>query len=127
LYSKTYQMDIETILVNLLTNAYSAAILNGGERKVNIKVDREDLEGKQGYYFSVSDTGPGIAKEFEQRIFEPLFSTKTAVTNESKSAGTGLGLTIVKSIVDELEGKISFTKDTELKGANFKIWLPKIS
>ena len=120
-------MDIETILVNLLTNAYSAAILNGGERKVNIKVDREDLEGKQGYYFSVSDTGPGIAKEFEQMIFEPLFSTKTAIINESKSAGTGLGLTIVKSIVDELEGKISFTKDTELKGANFKIWLPKIS
>lgn len=127
LYSKTYQMDIETILVNLLTNAYSATLLKGGDRKVNVKVDREDLDGKQGYYFSVSDTGPGIAKEFEERIFEPLFSTKTVVTNESKSVGTGLGLTIVKSIVDELEGKISFTKDTELKGANFKIWLPKIS
>jgi signal transduction histidine kinase len=127
LYSKTYQMDIETILVNLLTNAYSATLLKGGDRKVNIKVDREDIEGKQGYYFSVSDTGPGIAKEFEERIFEPLFSTKTVVTNESKSVGTGLGLTIVKSIVDELEGKISFTKDVELKGANFKIWLPKIS
>lgn len=127
LYSKTYQMDIETILVNLLTNAYSATLLKGGDRKVNVKVDREDIEGKQGYYFSVSDTGPGIAKEFEERIFEPLFSTKTVVTNESKSVGTGLGLTIVKSIVDELEGKISFSKDTELKGANFKIWLPKIS
>ncbi len=127
LYSKTYQMDIETILVNLLTNAYSAALLKGGDRKVNIQVDREDINGKQGYYFSVSDTGPGIAKEFELRIFEPLFSTKTLATNESKSVGTGLGLTIVKSIVDELEGTISFTRDKELKGANFKIWLPKIS
>jgi len=127
LYSKTYQMDIETILVNLLTNAYTAALLKGGERKVLVNVDREDKDGVPGYYFSVADTGPGIAKEFEQRIFDPLFSTKTVGANESKSVGTGLGLTIVKSIVDELEGKLSFSKDTVLKGANFKIWLPKIS
>jgi len=125
-YSRTYQMDIETILVNLLTNAYSATLLKGGERKVFVKVFREDLYDKQGYYFSVSDTGPGIAKEFEDRIFEPLFSTKTIVTNESKSAGTGLGLTIVKSILDELEGTILFTQDEEFKGARFKVWLPKI-
>lgn len=127
LYSKTYQMDIETILVNLLTNAYSASLLKGGDRKVSVVVGREDFEGKQGYYFSVSDNGPGIAKEFEHRIFDPLFSTKTFANNESKSVGTGLGLTIVKSIVEELEGKIILTKDSELKGANFKIWLPKKS
>lgn len=127
LYSKTFQMDIETILVNLLTNAYTAALLKGGERKVAVKVEREDLNGISGYSFSVADTGPGIAKEFEQRIFDPLFSTKKVGSNESKSIGTGLGLTIVNSIVGELEGKISFSKDAELKGANFKIWLPKIS
>ncbi|MBP6023289.1 sensor histidine kinase [Ferruginibacter sp.] len=126
LYSKTYQMDIETILVNLLTNAYTAAILKGGERKVLVKVDREDLDEISGYCFSVADTGHGVPKEFEKQIFDPLFSTKTTGTHESKSVGTGLGLTIVKSMVEELEGKIYFSKDTELKGANFKIWLPKI-
>jgi signal transduction histidine kinase len=127
LYSKTYQMDIETILVNLLTNAYTASLLKGGERKVLVRVDREDIKEIPGYFISVSDSGPGIAKEFEKRIFDPLFSTKTVGSNESKSIGTGLGLTIVKSIVEELEGTISFTKDTELKGAKFKIWLPKIN
>jgi signal transduction histidine kinase len=122
--SKTYQMDIETILVNLLTNAYSATLLKGGERKVIINCDREILNGVSGYYFSVSDTGPGIADEFKNRVFDPLFSTKTTGVN-SKSVGTGLGLTIVKSIVGELEGTVNFTTDTDLGGAKFKVWLPK--
>jgi signal transduction histidine kinase len=130
LFGKTYQMDIETILVNLLTNAYTAALLTTSkrkstERKVSVKVNREDVKGIPGYYFSVADSGPGIAKEFEHRIFDPLFSTKTVGGNESKSVGTGLGLTIVKSIVEELEGKLTLSRDPVLKGANFKIWLPK--
>lgn len=124
--SKTFQMDIESVLVNLLTNAYTACLLKGGERKIRVHIDREDYNGVSGYYFSVSDTGPGIAKEFENRIFDPLFSTKTSANNESKSVGTGLGLTIVKSVIEELDGKISFSKDPELNGANFKIWLPKL-
>ena len=125
LYSRTYQMDIETLLVNLLTNAYTASLLKGGERKVIVSVFRENYEEKSGYYISVSDTGPGVAEEFQQRIFDPLFSTKTVGANESKSVGTGLGLTIVKSIVEELEGKLVLSQDPILKGANFKVWLPK--
>lgn len=125
LVSKTYQMDIESILINLLTNAYTACNQKPGIRKVVINVEREDLKKEQGYFFSVSDTGPGIAKEFKNRIFEPLFSTKTISTGTSKSIGTGLGLTIVKSIVDDLNGNIRVDQDPELMGARFKIWLPK--
>lgn len=123
--SKTYQMDIESILINLLTNSFTACTQKPGERKVLIQVEREDKRDAKGFYFSVSDTGPGIAKEFKNRIFEPLFSTKTVPTQGSKSAGTGLGLTIVKSIVDDLKGEIVVDQDPQLKGARFKIWLPK--
>jgi len=125
LVSKTYQMDIESILINLLTNAYTACNQKSGVRKVIIYIGREDRRNQKGYYITVSDTGPGIAKEFKNRIFEPLFSTKIAATGESKSIGTGLGLTIVKSTVIELGGEITFDQDPELKGARFKIWLPK--
>lgn len=123
--SYTFQMDIETILVNLLTNAFTAALLNK-VRKVLVSIDRDEVNSN-GYTISVIDSGPGIAKEFAHRIFDPLFSTKDKGVDDSKSVGTGLGLTIVKSIVEELEGNISFTRDSKLKGANFKIWLPKKS
>lgn len=125
-YFRTFQMDIETILVNLLTNAYTATLLKGGERNIIISLKKEVLNNCEGFSFSVSDSGPGIAKEFENRIFDPLFSTKSSKNNESKSVGTGLGLTIVKSIVDELSGEISFAKDKKLSGVMFKIWLPNL-
>ncbi len=125
LSSKTSQMDIESRLINLLTNSFTACTQKAGERKTIVNVEREDKRGQKGYFFSVSDTGPGIAKEFLNRIFEPLFSTKTVSSGGSKSVGTGLGLTIVKSIVTDLNGEINVDHDPLLKGARFKIWLPK--
>ena len=130
IYTYTFQMDIETVLINLLTNAYTAATLKSGKRKIVIKLIEEDLREpkklvENGFSLIVSDTGPGVSKEFEHRVFEPLFSTKINPTQGSKSIGTGLGLTVVNSIVTDLKGKVSFDRDPELKGARFKIWLPK--
>ncbi|QMU27697.1 sensor histidine kinase [Adhaeribacter radiodurans] len=124
LVTKTYQMDIESLLINLLTNSYTACTQNGDDRKVLINISREDLDSTRGYKISVSDSGPGIADEHIHRIFEPLFSTKAIATNQSKSIGTGLGLTVVKSIVDDLKGNIKVNRDTVLKGALFEVWLP---
>lgn len=125
-YTTTFPMDIESILVNLLTNAYTATLLKGGVRKISIDVQKEKRGPVEGFHFTVADTGPGIPKEFEHMIFEPLFSTKTAGANSSNSVGTGLGLTIVRSIAEELDGDVTFGKDANLTGAFFKVWLPKI-
>ena len=96
----------------------------------SIRIEKENKKvlkaSVNGYHFTVSDTGPGIAKEVMHRIYEPLFSTKTVGANKSKSVGTGLGLTIVKSIVDDLQGEIKVDHDPKLKGARFKIWLPLV-
>lgn len=129
LVSKTYQMDIETILINLLTNSYTATTQKGGERKITVSLTREDAKINkktelQGYSIIVSDSGPGVSKEFSHRVFEPLFSTKINPTQGSNSIGTGLGLTVVSSIVRDLKGKVSFDIDPTLKGARFKVWLP---
>lgn len=129
LVSKTYQMDIETILINLLTNSYTATTQKAGERKIVVALLREDFRKSKkvtlpGYTIMVSDSGPGIPKEFSHRVFEPLFSTKISPTQGSKSIGTGLGLTVVNSIVRDLNGKVTFDKDPILKGARFKVWLP---
>lgn len=129
LVSKTYQMDIETILINLLTNSYTATTQKGGERKINVFLSREDKKINKknevvGYSIIVSDSGPGVSKEFSHRVFEPLFSTKINPTHGSNSIGTGLGLTVVSSIVRDLKGNVSFDIDPTLKGARFKVWLP---
>jgi signal transduction histidine kinase len=129
LVSKTYQMDIETILINLLTNSYTATTQKNGERKIIVSLIREDLKINKkneivGYSIIVSDSGPGVSKEFSHRVFEPLFSTKINPTQGSNSIGTGLGLTVVSSIVRDLNGRISFDLDPILKGARFKVWLP---
>jgi len=130
IYTYTFQMDIETVLINLMTNAYTAATLKSGKRVINIQLVEEDLKKEKkllenGYAIIVSDSGPGVSKEFEHRLFEPLFSTKVNPTQGSKSIGTGLGLTVVNSIVQDLNGEITFDTDPDLAGARFKIWLPK--
>jgi len=123
----TFQMDIETILINLLTNAYTAANQKSGKRQVNVELKSLNKKGNskiKGYSISVADSGLGVSKEFSHRVFEPLFSTKQKANQGSNSIGTGLGLTVVSSIIQELKGEITFDKDKDLKGACFKVWLP---
>ena len=68
---------------------------------------------------TVKDTGPGISKKNIERIFEPYFTTK------EKGEGTGLGLAVVRGIIDDHQGDIK-VYSADGNGATFRIWLPLV-
>jgi len=120
--AKVFVMDIESIVLNLLTNAYSACGQVGKNRKIRIELYEKNLGSRKGFEIVVADSGPGVDKSIADMIWVPLFTTKKDKTG--KEEGTGLGLTIVKNTVEELGGDKEVTKDQKLKGARFRVWLP---
>ena len=117
-----FEMDIESVVLNLLTNAYVACQQIKRPRHVRIELYKAVHNKKDGFEIVVSDTGPGVADNLADQIWKPLVSfKKNARGNEE---GTGLGLTIVNSIVIEARGYKSVSRSVELGGARFVIWLP---
>jgi signal transduction histidine kinase/ActR/RegA family two-component response regulator len=120
--------QIHQILTNFATNAAYAMRNGGGQLDIQLsqfnmgwRHRQEFPKLKKGTYvrISVRDTGGGIPDEICQRIFDPFFSTKP--TGE----GTGMGLAVVKGIVDALGGDIALeTKVGE--GTTFHVALPLV-
>jgi signal transduction histidine kinase len=100
------------VVHNLARNAAEAMGSKGG--KFVIKVTRDKEEGD--IVLSFSDTGPGIPKEIEHRLFQSFVTS-------GKKGGTGLGLAIVKKIAEEHGGTISVQSSS--RGATFKLRLPQ--
>jgi PAS domain S-box-containing protein len=105
---------VTIIFQNLLSNAFKYT-KPGGKIILTIK------KGKSEIIISVADTGIGIPKNEQDKIFTKLFRADNA--RQVDSDGTGLGLYIVKTILDSSGGKISF-KSTERLGSTFKVQLP---
>lgn len=106
------QDKISQVLLNLLLNAIQAS---PQEKEVLVSCDVL-TRGKHRYsLFSVQDSGPGVPPEIQDKIFNPLFTTK--------SEGTGLGLSIAARIVDEHDGLIE-TENPPAGGAIFHVYLP---
>jgi signal transduction histidine kinase len=99
---------VKQILLNLISNAVQAS--HAGDR-VRVYTRLNSL----GIVLEVADHGEGIAKEHRESIFHPFFSTRRE--------GTGLGLGIVKKIVETHGGDVSFRINQE-KGVTFTVQLP---
>jgi signal transduction histidine kinase len=117
-----YPMDVESVLVNLLTNAYFFAKQKKKPHVVRVSAIARKHEGRPGVELEVSDSGPGVHADLTEQIWAPLFTTKT--TREGKPDGTGLGLSIVDAIVRDCNGFRRVERDPELKGARFLVWFP---
>lgn len=117
-----YPMDVESILLNLLTNARTACLQMSKNRKINIGLTNMKRKDKDGFQLTVANSGPPINPELREWIWEPLNTTKKDSTG--RQSGTGLGLSIIKSIVIDLKGFTEVDDDAELGGALFKIWIP---
>src|SRR3990167_8253756 len=85
---------MEEVFLNLVLNARDAMEETGGELSLAAKEAGEFVK------IEIKDSGPGIPKENRDRIFDPFFTTKF-------QKGTGLGLYIVKQLVERNGGKIS--------------------
>ena len=103
------------VIHNLARNAAEAMGEKGG--KFTIKVTRDkDKAGEETLVLTFSDTGPGIPKEIEHRLFQSFVTS-------GKKGGTGLGLAITKRIAEEHGGTISVHSSS--RGVTFKMRLPQ--
>ena len=110
------QNALEQVFTNLISNALEA-MKNQNDSILAIKAHlKMDSDGKPYVEINISDNGPGIPPEIQERIFEPFFTT-----NEK---GTGLGLAISKRIITAHNGKISLSSFPG--GTVFKITLPAV-
>lgn len=110
----TKAVVIKQILVNLLKNAAEALDTKG--RIALTTRGHRDSDGRHWIEIGVQDNGPGIDKAIQQRLFAPVTSTKGG-------EHAGLGLNIIKGMVDDIGAKISCHSSTEC-GTSFKLTIP---
>lgn len=104
---------IRQVFLNLILNAVHAMEEKGGE--LILRTRRGDRAGQAIAVGEVIDTGPGIAPQVRERLFQPYFSTR--------KGGTGLGLATSKRIAEEHGGSIELESE-EGKGSQFSVILP---
>ena len=101
---------IQQVLINFVTNAVKYT------QEGHIKVGYAQRDG--GLYIYCEDTGAGIPKEAQQKVFERFVKLNDYVQ------GTGLGLSICKAIAERCHGKIGVDSEGEGKGSTFWMWIP---
>nr|CRH06772.1 putative histidine kinase with PAS sensor domain, Nitrogen regulation protein ntrY-like protein [Candidatus Magnetococcus massalia] len=115
--------QIKQVITNLISNAVAAmeehralpAYSQAPKGSDRLVIRAFVAENGRGIYIQVEDNGPGIPPESRDRIFEPYFTTK--------KKGTGLGLPIVKKIVEDHGGRL-WVKNPERGGTLMELFLP---
>ena len=116
----TDPVRLRRILRNLVDNAikYTPA---GGTVRIKAKAGEISHAGYRRYEFTIEDTGIGMTEEFLQKIFTSFEQEKTST--ESGLTGTGLGLSVVKGIVDLMNGTVT-VHSRKNEGSVFLVELP---
>ncbi|MQB63599.1 sensor histidine kinase [Limosilactobacillus reuteri] len=107
--------DFQSLVHNLLENAAKYSPTNS---TINVQLTADDSQ----IVLKVTDQGQGIAKENRQKVFERFYREDESHSN--KVAGSGIGLSIVKMIIEKYHGKIMI-RDNEPVGTIFTVYLPK--
>ena len=104
------------VLTNFVTNAVKYT--QQGHIKVGYKIEARGEKEREGLYIYCEDTGSGIPKESQAKVFERFVKLNDYVQ------GTGLGLNISKAIAESCHGDIGVISEGEGKGCTFWIWIP---
>jgi signal transduction histidine kinase len=112
----TERLPLEQVLMNLISNAIKHG--HTDRPAVAIRVAARDVG--EVIEFTVTDDGPGIAPEYHERVWE-IFQT---LASRDKVEGTGVGLALVKKIVERRGGRVSLESEPG-RGATFRVLWPK--
>jgi signal transduction histidine kinase len=105
------RIQLQQVILNLITNAIDSMAAENGPRVISV---RSEFHDDRGILISVADTGPGIDPQNMERVFNPLFTTK--------SGGMGMGLSICRSIIEAHDGRLWVAPNAP-KGAVFRFAL----
>lgn len=114
------QNKVEMAVTNILSNAFNYT-RDGGNIRCHVGIEKNVEVGKTFCSISIQDTGRGMPKEALDKIFDLYY--QVAVVDSVKVSGTGIGLSLVKEIVQLHEGLVT-VDSTEGKGSTFTIKLP---
>lgn len=114
IFLKGSSIKFQQVLMNLYINAIQAM---GDAGKLKISMRKLQQEGCHSIRINVEDNGPGMDQKTLEKIFDPLFTTKET------GQGTGLGLFVVKHIIDEYQGSIEVVSEKG-KGTVFRVYFP---
>jgi signal transduction histidine kinase len=106
------RVQLQQVMMNLISNSIDAMKDVDGTRELAIKSRRAENEQLM---VSVSDTGVGLPPQQADQIFDAFFTTKVH--------GTGMGLSISRSIVESHSGRLC-AADNSPRGASFRLFLP---